>query len=174
MLLKCLQCEHEFEGIAEWDELGLHSSCPACGGSFDVDADEYDVAPYDGNKVKISVDVDEETPMSATDGFLRVDWSNIGEGYCGDFDEDDPEDENLLRFDVYVRNPSYGENAEDWEKWDTVEDASYCTLMPATADKETLEKAIRSIFAEYRRAITQYPINFSVKKMGETLSWIGG
>lgn len=168
----CLHCKHEFEGTAEWDELGLHTSCPACGQSFDVD--EYEAGSYDESKIVISVDVDEETPMSATDGFLRVDWSNIGEGYCGDYDEDDPEDENLLRFDVYVRNPSCGDNAEDWEKWDTVEDASYCTLMPADADRETLENGIRKIFAEYRNAITHYPINFSVKKMGESLSWIGG
>lgn len=133
MLYSCLHCKHEFEGGAVWDDMGLHTSCPACGGSFDVD--EYEAGSYDESKVTISVDVDEETPMSATDGFLRVDWSNIGEGFCGDFDEDDPEDENLLRFDVYVRTPYCGDNAEDWEKWDAVEDASYCTLMSAEEDK---------------------------------------
>lgn len=171
MLLKCLHCGYEYEGLAVWDKLGLHSSCSACGCSFDVV--EYEAGSYDESKVVISVDVDEETSMSATDGFLRVDWSNIGEGYCGDFDEDDPEDENLLRFDVYVRTPYCGDNAEDWEKWETVEDASYCTLMPASASEKTLEKAIRTIFAEYRRAICRYPVSVSVKKLGERLSWIG-
>lgn len=37
MKLKCLQCGHEFEGSIAKDDLGWHSSCPECGGSFDVD-----------------------------------------------------------------------------------------------------------------------------------------
>ena len=37
MKLKCLQCEHEFDDGISYDELGWHSSCPKCGGSFDVD-----------------------------------------------------------------------------------------------------------------------------------------
>lgn len=40
MKLKCLQCEHEFEGGISLDELGWHSLCPECGGSFDVDVPE--------------------------------------------------------------------------------------------------------------------------------------
>lgn len=35
--LKCLHCGFEFNGTVETDELGLHSSCPECEGSFDVD-----------------------------------------------------------------------------------------------------------------------------------------
>ena len=34
--LTCLQCGHEFIGTVESDELGSHSSCPKCGGSFDI------------------------------------------------------------------------------------------------------------------------------------------
>lgn len=37
MILKCLQCDHEFEGTISRDDLGWHSCCPFCGGSFDVD-----------------------------------------------------------------------------------------------------------------------------------------
>lgn len=37
MKLKCLNCDHEFESTISYDELGWHSSCPECGGSFDVD-----------------------------------------------------------------------------------------------------------------------------------------
>ena len=37
MKLKCLHCEHEFDGTIFKDELGWHSSCPKCEGSFDVD-----------------------------------------------------------------------------------------------------------------------------------------
>lgn len=40
MKLKCLQCGHEFEGMISHDELGWHSTCPKCEGSFDVDAPE--------------------------------------------------------------------------------------------------------------------------------------
>lgn len=39
MKLKCLHCEHEFDGTATFDELGWHSSCPKCERSFDVDID---------------------------------------------------------------------------------------------------------------------------------------
>jgi len=42
MRLKCLQCEHEFEGSVSLDELGWHSMCPKCGGSFDVDLPDGD------------------------------------------------------------------------------------------------------------------------------------
>ena len=37
MKLKCLNCGHEFDGSISKDELGWHSSCPKCEGSFDVD-----------------------------------------------------------------------------------------------------------------------------------------
>ena len=36
MDLKCLCCEHEFEGAISKDELGWHSVCEDCGSSFDV------------------------------------------------------------------------------------------------------------------------------------------
>lgn len=175
MKLRCLQCEYEFEGTVEKDELGWHSSCPSCGGSFDVDVEEAEPGPYDNSKVEVTFEQDEEgiPTVSATDGFLLVEWESIGEGHCGDYDPDDPEDEELLRFSVYVRIPGHTYPTAGWEAWEPVEDASYCTLMPVTASNETLEKAIRTIFAEYRRAICRYPVSVSVKKMGEHLSWIG-
>lgn len=37
MKLKCLHCENKFDGNISYDELGWHSVCPECGGSFDVD-----------------------------------------------------------------------------------------------------------------------------------------
>lgn len=40
MRLKCLHCDHEFEGTISWDDLGWHSSCPSCGCSFDVEVPE--------------------------------------------------------------------------------------------------------------------------------------
>ncbi len=40
MELKCLCCDHEFEGTISKDELGWHSVCEDCGSSFDVDVPE--------------------------------------------------------------------------------------------------------------------------------------
>lgn len=37
MELKCLHCGYEFDGSISKDELGWHSVCPECDGSFDVD-----------------------------------------------------------------------------------------------------------------------------------------
>ena len=88
----------------------------------------------------------------------------------GDYRPDDPHDINLLRFDVYVKADA-DTNAETVDGWAEVEDASYCTNMPATASEDVLEKALRCIFKRYRDVITgpDYP---SVKKLGEELSHI--
>jgi hypothetical protein len=40
-----------------------------------------------------------------TRGDVCVSWVELGEGYNGDYDEEDPEDVELLRFDVLVRGP---------------------------------------------------------------------
>ena len=37
MKLKCLHCNHKFDGTISYNKLGWHSSCPDCGCSFDVD-----------------------------------------------------------------------------------------------------------------------------------------
>ncbi len=113
---------------------------------------------------KIERNVDPETPMSINDGIVRVDWVNLGEGLSGDYNPQDPEDENLLRFDVYVMN-----NEGEWEE---VEDASYCTMVSALASDADLEHTIRTIHSAYRNEISGYPFDFPVKKLGESLSWI--
>jgi DNA-directed RNA polymerase subunit RPC12/RpoP len=50
--LKCLQCGYEFSGTIETDELGAHSSCPECGGSFDVDEDSAAEPTPDGENTQ--------------------------------------------------------------------------------------------------------------------------
>lgn len=40
MNLKCLQCGHKFDGSISHDKLGWHSTCPECGGSFDLSVPE--------------------------------------------------------------------------------------------------------------------------------------
>ena len=82
---------------------------------------------------------DIDTPLSIWDDILRVDWYNAGEGICGDYNPDDPQDVNLLRFDVYIMEKTKAGNDSD-KDWIAVEDASYCTNMPANASNEILEK----------------------------------
>lgn len=93
---------------------------------------------------------------------VRDDWVRLGEGYCGDYDPDDPEDEELLRFDIYVL-----ENGQ----WEAVPDASYCTLVPVTATEEEKVKLLKIILDNYYDALHDRHY-VSVKKLGERLSWI--
>ena len=54
-----------------------------------------------------------------TDGYWRIVAEYIGEGYSGDYDEEDPDDAPLMRYDFFRKGE---EEAVD----------SYCTLMPTT------------------------------------------
>ena len=56
--------------------------------------------------------------VTVSKGKYRVDLDYIGEGYCGDFNEDDVDDEPLMRFSVFK---------DDVE----MNDGSYCTCISA-------------------------------------------
>ena len=105
---------------------------------------------------------DPETPISIEGDYIRADWYNAGEGLCGDYNPEDPDDINLLRFDIYRK--------ED-DKWKTVEDASYCTRVPADTEKEKLSELLLVIYKRYNEVLKDAP-EASVKKLGEELSWI--
>ena len=66
----------------------------------------------------------EVTDHSAKPNIMVV-WEWIGEGYEGDYNEDDPDDAPLLRFSVLTReqHPTEGDVGD----WEPAEDASYCT-----------------------------------------------
>ena len=87
---------------------------------------------------------------------LKVQWVNLNEGYKGDFDPTDPEDTNLLRFDVH---------RFDDGNWVAVDDASYCTLMPAKTPEPILQKGLEII-------MDRIAANPSIKKACEDLSYI--
>lgn len=106
----------------------------------------------------------EETVMEISDDLLMAVWENIGEGWSGDYDPDDPDDKNLLRFTIYIKD--YNGN------WEQVDDASYCTTVPYDTPEEDLKSKLETIFEEYRDVLDEYPPAVSVKKLGETLSWI--
>ena len=104
--------------------------------------------------------------MKITKGNIRVEFVRLGEGYEGDYNPDDPDDEELYRFDV-----SYKHNG----KWHEIPDASYCTAMPVKTEKAILRKALTLIADEYYNACSGRYIpgsSPSVKRMGESLSWL--
>jgi transcription elongation factor Elf1 len=131
--------------------------CPFCG--KELIKKEKDIYVCNDCNINIEIYPDEETPVSMYNDYLRVDWYRAGEGYWGDYNPANIDDEELLRFDVYKKEGG------DWVE---VEDASYCTYISANAEPEILVKPLAVIFKNYRDA----DLDYSVKKLGEALSWI--
>lgn len=104
----------------------------------------------------------DEIVMQLIKSGVRAEWLNIGEGLTGDYNPEDQDDIQLLRFDISVRNHG---------KWAEVEDASYCTQMPADTLAPVLEPGLRYILDEYVQTLRAHPFS-SVKKLGERLSWL--
>ena len=140
-----------------WDEIPL----PA-GGDYVSCSSE-----LDEESVKIRAEETDE-PEIARDGLsiendrIRIEWYNAEEGLCGDYNPNDPEDVNLLRFDVYLKDQKGGLQA--------IEDASYCTRMPADTPDEILKRGLRMLLKEY--SVLEQDPEASVKKIGERLSWM--
>jgi hypothetical protein len=94
--------------------------------------------------------------MNTIRGDRKVEWVDLGEGWSGDYDPSDPEDEALLRFDVMER---------DDDEWVAIDDASYCTQMPADSSEDILRRGAAIIMdATYGKS--------NIKKICEELSWI--
>lgn len=117
------------------------------------------IQPLMDNLQSIRSNGDELAYMTPT---VKVEWVNCDEGWWGDYDPENPEDENLLRFDVSV-----------WQngQWVEKEDASYCTQFPASASLADKCRALQILGKEYDYALSD-DIEVSVKKLGERLSWI--
>jgi hypothetical protein len=98
------------------------------------------------------------------DRFLKnnvlVEWVDLGEGWSGDYDPDDPDDDALLRFDV-----SKVINGETEE----VPDASYCTRVPVETDPKIKMRGLEIIMDNVYCKVHQ---GTSIKKLCEWLSWI--
>lgn len=94
--------------------------------------------------------------LSIEKDFVEVEFCNLDEGYFGTYDPEDPEDVNFLRFDVsYMGEP--------------VEDASYCTQIPADTDDAILVKLLNTIMLEVHEPLKN---GHSIKKICERLSWL--
>jgi hypothetical protein len=90
-------------------------------------------------------------------GDTRVCLEWIGEGLCGDYDETDPDDKPLLRFDVERL-------VED--AWEPVEDSSYCTQIERDAPVEVRLAAVNHILDRVAGTTG------SIKRICEQLSWL--
>ena len=100
--------------------------------------------------------------MELTAGNVKVVWEASGEGVCGEYDPDDPNDVELLRFAVYHKTSPYFD-------WTEVDDASYCTQVPVNTPSETLTVLLARIFNEVYDYVQA---GESIKKICERLSWI--
>jgi hypothetical protein len=108
-----------------------------------------------------------------TRGDVCVSWVELGEGYNGDYDEEDPEDVELLRFDVLVRGPLielHGlESERAYGEWANARDSSYCTLFPVESTPEQRERGLHIIMD---RIYAPLMMGLSIKKVCQELSWI--
>lgn len=94
-------------------------------------------------------------------GGLRISWVELGESLYGeDYDENDPEDVEVLRFDIAARD-------EEGE-WDD-EAASFCTQFPSTASPEERARALSMMMS---LLTAQLAAGSSVRKSGEWLSHV--
>lgn len=110
-------------------------------------------------KERIAAD---KAAMELVSGNIKVEWVDLGEGLCGDYDPDDPEDIHLLRFDISILRDG---------EWEIKEDGSHCTQFPATATNE--EKATGlAILMNRVREVLRDDLDAPIKKLAEELSWI--
>ena len=98
---------------------------------------------------------------------VRVTLEDIGEGIFGEYDENDPNDRPLLRFDVYKRceNPS-----DITGEWEAIDDGSYCTNIHAESSWNEIAQYLFTIMNEVYFYIQN---DYSIKKVCEKLSWLG-
>lgn len=89
---------------------------------------------------------------------VKVEWVELGEGWAGEYDPDDPDDEELLRFDV-----SIFQNGE----WEDV--ISYCTQFPVKSTKEQQEKALAYLMDHFYEPLTK---GDGIKHIAAEMSWI--
>lgn len=97
--------------------------------------------------------------MELTRDTVSIAWAELGEGMSGDYNEEDPNDVELLRFDIY--------RLVDGE-WEAVDNGSYCTLMPVDTPADIQYKALEFLMDRLHDAV----VNDTHKKIAEAMSWI--
>jgi hypothetical protein len=92
-------------------------------------------------------------------GNVKIEWVNLGEGFDGDYDPENPDDRNLLRFEVY-RNEGI--------EWVAIEDGSYCTLVDANSPYSVLTDHLRHFMDTIYDDVSAHG---KAKRLCESLSW---
>ena len=98
--------------------------------------------------------------MIVTSNGVHVELEDLGEGLSGEYNDEDTDDEPLLRFTVT--------SGEDFEP---IEDASYCTRISADTDLVRQGHLASMILNEVLEPVLA---GKSIKKLCERLSWIDG
>jgi hypothetical protein len=103
------------------------------------------------------------------DGKVKVTLEDIGEGYEGDYNPNDPTDVPLLRMDVMAHKSVENDYAEDGgDDWKQMSDSSYCTFLPVN-DAESAHAALKVIMDNVKEKVLA---GQSIKKICERLSWL--
>ncbi len=134
--------------------------CPTCATSYNTNDCNCVAYPgrnsFDGNTLILFA----EDEIDLIRDNVRVSFFNMEEGYDGDYDPDDPDDENFLRFDIF---------ALERGEWEEVPNGSFCTLFPASAPVRKKIAALEKIIEEVYEPIKE---NSSIKRIAGRLSWI--
>lgn len=90
-----------------------------------------------------------DTVVEVVEDGIKAEWVNLYEGYEGDYDPDNSEDKNLLRFELSIWD-------DELENYTEVPDSSYCTSIPADTDLEILESFLKIIISETKNDILNH------------------
>lgn len=110
-------------------------------------------------------------------GLVKVEWIDLGEGLCGEYNPDDPDDIALLRYDAYVRPDAvdkYEMTIEAWvdettgNPWVIVRDSSFCTNTPVDTPDHILQGLAQIIADSLEDSLG----SGYWKSVSEQMSWI--
>ncbi len=135
--------------------------CPYCGAR----GDQLCKATCDGGVKEQPKEID-PVHLELIRDDIKVELEYIGEGWDGDYDPSDPEDEPLLRFTVLIKSD---DTHLDYD-WVQIDDASYCTRLPATLSEAKQRRVLELLMNEVYDPATS---GASIKKLCERLSWVG-
>jgi hypothetical protein len=121
---------------------------------------------------------DSEGGGYSDDGRVKVAWVDLGEGFDGDYDEDDEDDTPLLRYDAYVLMAD--ENSDEYSVefshqdlsgrlWGQKSDSSFCTGVPAHTPRAELNRLAEKMADRLADNLD----NGGWKGTAAELSWVG-
>lgn len=93
-------------------------------------------------------------------GNVVIEWVELGEGWCGDYDPNDPDDVEMLRFDAYIAG-------HEWE--DGYPTYSYCTSFPVSSSPEVREAGLKYLMEHLYEPMSK---GERCRHLAEEMSWI--